>query len=159
MLRRTLMDRYRLLLPVLTLSSIPFCLVAAQSFPTLDGSWRGKLSVASISYPTAQDSIASPNYRIEINNKNVQVYRDEKEVKPGAFRIEQHKTNAIVFAMDSGKDNEGLWVETWVFAITLKDPNTIIVDYDWLVNNTDLPTNNDHSKISTVATGEFHRSP
>ena len=37
----------------------------------------------------------------------------EVEVKPGKFKVERTATNMIAFAIDSGEDKDGVWVETW----------------------------------------------
>jgi len=79
------------------------------------------------------------------------------EVKPGRFKVERVAANMIVFAIDSGKDNEGVWVETWAFAITQKDRNTLITNLYRVVNNTDLPLNIDYSKFSSAKAGELKR--
>jgi hypothetical protein len=60
-------------------------------------------------------------------------------------------------AIDSGKDNDGVWVETWAFVITQKDRNTLITNLYRVVNNTDLPLNIDYSKFSSAKAGELKR--
>jgi hypothetical protein len=55
------------------------------------------------------------------------------------------------------RDNEGTWVETWVFAVTQKDRETLIAGFLRLVNNNDLPLSVDHSKFSGAETGELQR--
>lgn len=78
-------------------------------------------------------------------------------MKPGNFRVERHLTNAIVMAINSGLDNEGLWVETWAYVVTPKDRNTLIANLVRVVNNNNLPLTNDHSKFSSALIGELQR--
>ena len=79
------------------------------------------------------------------------------EVKRGEFRVFPYMTNAVVFASDSGNDEEGTWVETWNFTLTLKDSNAMLADYSRIVNNLALPLSSDHSKFGVQAFGELKR--
>ena len=62
------------------------------------------------------------------------------EVKPGAFRIAQHKTNATIYAIDSASDvydttGSGGWVESWTFTLTHKDAGTLYAGWWRAVSN------------------------
>jgi hypothetical protein len=63
--------------------------------------------------------------------------------------------NAVVFGSHSG----GRWVESQAFAITLKNPETLLVVFSRVVNNRDVPGQppGSKSKISMAAVGEFYR--
>ena len=68
----------------------------------------------------------------EVSGEKVRVFwgKHRTEVKPGSFHLTTHKTNAIVYAMDSAADvmdktGSGGWVETWTFTITHKDRNSL----------------------------------
>ncbi|MGZ5106019.1 MAG: hypothetical protein ACXWHB_15935 [Usitatibacter sp.] len=60
-------------------------------------------------------------------------------------------------SMDSGKDEDGTWVETWTFAMSLTDPDHMLVHWTRIVNNLDLPRAKKGSKFSSVGMGEFAR--
>ncbi len=78
-------------------------------------------------------------------------------VKPGGFKFYRLATNAIAFSMDSGKDEDGTWVETWSFVMTLLDANHMIVHWTRVVNNIDMPIREKGSKFSSVGMGELVR--
>ena len=99
--------------------------------------------------------------KITIKNQQVYVFsgseKEPKEIKPGQFQIKRHLTNAVIFAINSGNDNEGRWVETWVLAITQKNQSTLIANFVRVVNNLDLPPGNDHGQFSLAYAGEMQR--
>jgi hypothetical protein len=130
----------------------------AQDFGPVNGTWEG--SLGPVSGPGLFASDKPLLIRIIVRDEGVQVFTGENfndEVKPGRFKVERVAANMIVFAIDSGKDNEGVWVETWAFAITQKDRNTLITNLYRVVNNTDLPLNIDYSKFSSAKAGELKR--
>lgn len=128
----------------------------------LDGSWEGELTFLQ-GANLNQTQPRTGRYRITIQGTSVRVYfilsDDVKEVKSGKFHMEDLMTNAVIFAMDSGKDDEGTWVETWVFSLTEKDKDTLLVNFSRMVNNIDLPLTSEHSKFAKEATGELKRLP
>jgi hypothetical protein len=112
-----------------------------------DGAWEGTLKYID---PSAYDSLRGYNIpdgvglRIVISGNNASVfYKNEdgwSEVKPGLFHIVAHKTNAIVYAIESSRDvmdetGQGGWVETWNFTITHKDRSSLYVFFNRAVNN------------------------
>jgi len=131
---------------------------AAEDFSSLDGTWEGDLKSIDL---TGEGKATTSWRRIIIQDGQARVFykRDEKinEVKPGKFRVERQLTNAVIVAIDSGHDNEGTWVETWAFAVTQKDKNTLITNFMRQVNNINLPLSVSYSKFSAVATGELSR--
>ncbi|MGZ5038340.1 MAG: hypothetical protein ACXWG1_08860 [Usitatibacter sp.] len=78
-------------------------------------------------------------------------------VNPGKFALARLSTNAVAVSMDSGKDEDGTWVETWTFAMSLTDPDHMLVHWTRIVNNLDLPRAKKGSKFSSVGMGEFAR--
>ena len=78
--------------------------------------------------------------------------------KDWQFQVQRKLTNAVVSAINSGRDDDGLWVETWVFALTQKDRNTLISNWFWVMNNNNLPLTTDYGKFSLAARGELHRT-
>jgi TonB family protein len=130
------------------------------NFGSFDGSWEGDLTFLQGATLSQKESTTA-RYRITIQDTDVHVYslRSDglKEIKPGKFHIEHVMTNAVLYAMDSGRDEEGTWVETWVFALTQKDADNLLANFSRLVNNVDLPLTNDHSKFAKEVTGELRR--
>jgi len=124
---------------------------AAEDFGSLDGTWEGDLKSIDL---TGEGKATTAWRRIIIQDGQARVFykRDEKinEVKPGKFRVERQLTNAVIVAIDSGNDNKGTWVETWAFAVTQKDKNTLITNFMRQVNNINLPLSAGHSVPSPI---------
>ena len=79
------------------------------------------------------------------------------ETKPGQFRITRLGPNAVLSATDSGRDEESLWVETWVLALTLHSNDRLLVEFVRMVHNTDLPESVAHKRFSFGAVGILER--
>ncbi|MGA8150221.1 MAG: TonB family protein [Terriglobales bacterium] len=129
---------------------------------SLDGTWEGDLVFvrgATLRYTNS----TSRRCRITIQGSEVHVYnvqpQDVREVKPGRFHIERLMTNPVIYATDSGHDNEGTWVETQVLAVTLKNGTALLTNFARVVNNLNLPISSDHSKFAVEAAGEFKLMP
>ena len=131
-------------------------------FGSLDGTWEGDLAFLQ-GATLSQKEPATGRYRITIQGSAVHVYmvrpQDLREVKPGLFHIERLMTNAVISASQSGQDNEGTWVETWVFTVTQENGTTLLTNFARVVNNIDLPLSNDHSKFAKEAAGELKLIP
>jgi TonB family protein len=129
---------------------------------SLDGTWEGDLTFLQ-GATLSPKGVAMARYRITIQGSSVQVYvvqpQGVKEIKPGAFHIEHLLTNAVIYATQSGKDHEGTWVETWVFAVTREDGTTLLTNFGRVVNNIDLPLSHDDSKFAKAAAGELKLNP
>jgi hypothetical protein len=81
------------------------------------------------------------------------------DINPGKFQFIRLATNAIAISLNSGLDEDGTWVETWSFAMTLTDPDHMLVHWTRIVNNVDLPRHEKGSKFSSVGMGELLRIP
>ena len=150
--------------PILTGLALILVAVPAwgQDLGTLNGTWEGSLTP--VNAPAFYEWTEPYVFRIVISENNAQVFRSTKgaafkEVKPGAFHIMQHRTNAVVVAIDSGNDNDGMWVQTYNFSVTLKDQNTLITNWYNVVNNTGIPLSSATSKFTGAAAGELTRVP
>ena len=92
-----------------------------------------------------------------------QVIRSKKgeqtksEINPGKFQFVRLITNAVARSIESGNDDDGTWVETWLFGMTLNDQNHMTVHWTRIVNNLDMPLSKKGSKFSSVGMGEFVR--
>lgn len=81
----------------------------------------------------------------------------KSEISPGKFRFGYLATNAIAITLDTGDDEDGTWVETWSFVMTLTDPDHMTVHWTRMVNNIDMPKDKKGSKFSIVSMGELVR--
>jgi hypothetical protein len=134
----------------------------AADLGTLDGTWEGNLVAGSV--PSSLGPGRPYTVRIVIDRGNARVFAHDvsggpfQEIKPGVFRVARLGPNGVVVAMEQGQDNEGTWVETWTFVVTLKTRDTLIANFYRVVNNVDLPLSVDHSKFSEAQAGELTRT-
>jgi hypothetical protein len=156
--------RVRLLWFLLMATGILFSRpVAARDIDSFDGTWEGKLEVVDgtskkdESFERTKAAYGKSSFKITMHRQRASVYFGEAEAKPGKFRAQIYMTNAVVFASDTGEDNDGRWVETWNFAMTQKNPETLIVVFSRVVNNLDVPGQPHRNKFFVVAVGEFRR--
>lgn len=124
----------------------------------LDGTWEGELPTVY----TDQPGFRKPHLvKISIQGDQAKVYfRDLdgwSEVKPGAFHIRRHKSNAIIHAIDDGWDIDGNWVETWVVSVVRIDDEKMRATYQRYVNNIHLPRHAAHASMVRIAEGTFRR--
>jgi hypothetical protein len=151
------------------LAALLFCVlipigVSAQDFGPLDGTWQGQLKWLDTGDGRRHGDAFTQ--KIIIQGQGARVFRFKGEqaeeitwdaTKEWPFQVQRKLTNAVVFAINSGRDDDGLYVETWVFALTQKDRNTLIASLSWVMNNNNLPLSVDYSKFSLAAKGELHR--
>jgi hypothetical protein len=139
-----------------------FCTLApdepvAQDFGSLDGTWEGQMKFVDIQ---GNGKTGTYMLRLVIKDQGARVFNikdgEASEIK-GKYEVHRLLTNAVIFQINSGQDNEGRWVETWVFVVTQKDRNTLITHWLRVVNNNNLPLSVDHSKFSVAATGDLVR--
>jgi hypothetical protein len=138
---------------------------AARDVGSLEGTWEGKLEVIDSGCskdPDCEKRTKAAHekslFKITIHGQMASVYLGEAEVKPNLFKARVYMTNAVVFASSAGEDQDGEWVETWNFALTQKNAETLIVCFSRVVNNLDLPEERNGSKFGILAAGEFHRT-
>ena len=134
----------------------------AADLGTLDGTWEGTLAVMPL--PSSPGPDHTYTIRIAIAGARASVFTQSvsgapfREVKPGVFRVARLGPNGVVLAMEQGQDNEGTWVETWAYVVTLKSRDTLVANFYRVVNNVDLPLSVDHSKFSEAQAGELSRT-
>jgi hypothetical protein len=80
------------------------------------------------------------------------------EISPGRFSFTRLATNAVAVSIEQGRDEDGTWVETWNFVMTLQDANHMVVHWTRVVNNLDIPADKKGSKFSSVAMGILVRN-
>lgn len=130
----------------------------ALDFGSVIGTWEGSLNP--VNGPGLVASDKRLPIRMIVRDDGAQVFTGETfevEAKPGKFKVERTATNMIVFEIDTGEDNDGVWVETWAFVTTQKDRDTLITNFYRVVNNTEMPMSARDSKFSTAKAGELKR--
>lgn len=126
-----------------------------------DGTWSG---VVKCLYDPGiwPDDECDVSFTFTIQGQDLritQVIRSKKgeetksEINPQKFRFLKLSTNAVAVSMDSGNDEDGSWVETWSFVMTLADPTHMIAHWTRVVNNVDMPIEKKGSKFSSVGMG------
>jgi hypothetical protein len=158
------MHRLGFLLAVLLFCVLIPIGVSAQDFGPLDGTWQGQMKWLDMGNRGRHGDAFTQ--RIIIQGQGARVFRFKGEqtdeitwdaTKEWQFQVQRKGTNAVISAINSGRDDDGLFVETWVFALTQKDRNTLISSLLWVMNNNNLPLTKDYSKFSLAATGELQR--
>ncbi len=135
-----------------------------------DGTWEGTITLKSIDLKTSEPTGSAFGivYRIAVNDAAVRVFTFNKnknawnESKPNTFRIVRHKTNAVIYAIDSAQDvmdktGSGGWVETSIFIITHKDKDSLYVYRTRAVNNYLDPPTKEGSRFFHAGLGELGR--
>ena len=137
---------------------------SAQDFGPLDGTWQGQMKWLDTGNSRRHGEAFAQ--RIIIQGPGARVFRFKGEqpdeitwdsTKEWPFQVQRKGTNAVISAINSGRDDDGQFVETWVFAVTQKDRNTLISSLLWVMNNNNLPLGVDYSKFSLAAMGELRR--
>ena len=153
------------------LAILLFCIlvpigVCAQDFGSLDGTWEGQMKWFDTG--DRQRHGEAFTQRIIIQGQEARVFRFKgtqmEEItwdttKQWPFQVQRKLTNAVISAINSGRDDDGMFVETWVLAVTQKDRNTLISNLFWVMNNNNLPLTVNYSKFSLAAKGELRRVP
>jgi hypothetical protein len=136
--------------------------VDAESF---NGTWQGKIDFDKEAFLAETSTPAAGQvFRIVIHDEIVHVYIKEKdafeEAFEGMFHLARVSANAVIYATQTLPDAPVPWVETWVFVVTQKDANALIVQYVRLVNEVDAPPLSiPQSKFAARGAGEFKRQP
>lgn len=131
-----------------------------ESCAGLAGSWEGTLSVRG----DESKSVAGGNdlrLRLVFAGPQARVFLVEggswMEAKSGSFAARCLGPSAIVHAIDSDRDLDGTWVESWVIAVTARSRDEVLARWVRMVNNLDLPLENRSSKFSFDGLGTLRR--
>ncbi|MCE9523732.1 MAG: hypothetical protein K8S25_15040 [Alphaproteobacteria bacterium] len=132
----------------------------AEASRGLDGVWEGALAIVQVGVPTAAKH-KTWTLRVEIDGESARVWYkpdiDWVEVEQ-PFRVQRLRSNAVITSIESGRDEEGVWVETWSVALAQKSDGAALAVYSRLVNNENLPLTSDHKAFSVAATGDLSRT-
>jgi hypothetical protein len=122
----------------------------------LAGPWAGSLLVAKATGPGEADD--ELKLRLVFAGDVPRVYIEERghwmEAKPGSFRSRCLGPTAIVHALDSGRDDDGTWVEGWTLTVTTRDADSLLARWTRVVNNIDSKK---AGKFASGATGVLER--
>jgi hypothetical protein len=158
--RRVMLTSFSLLI---ALVNAPSAFAQRPLIGSLDGAWEGTLhDIAGRGLDVVPNQPPGV-FRIFLQDEIVQIFIRESdafvEVKPGRFTVQRRGSNAIISSIDNdpGSPLGSSWVETWTFAVTLKDTNTLIVNYLRVVNNNQLEATVDGARFTLMRTGEFQR--
>ena len=126
------------------------------------GSWEGTLNA--FNGPNFIDATGlSGSFRIVIdaNNSVAVFYRkkngDSEEAKRGSFALSTWGSQAVVWAIDSGHDQDGTWVEGWTFCLVHLDGDTLVAYWLRNVNNLDIARTDSNYHFAYGYSGQMHR--
>jgi hypothetical protein len=127
---------------------------------TLQGTWEGSLTRGSV--PTGDKSPTwekNAQVRLVIAKGKVSVYtgRDGewRESKPGKYQLKVLDTNAVIYSITTGKDKDGVWVETHSFVVTVIDSTHVHVMWQRQVRNKDMDVSNPDAVWGVMSYGEL----
>lgn len=131
---------------------------------SFDGKWSGKAKCLYDPQMWPEDE-CDVGFDFVIEGTHLQATQTIRSKKGEAtssalapMRFKRELTNALAYSIESGQDEDGTWVETIAFVLTLKDPDHLIVHWTRVVNNIDVPLAKKGSKFSSVGMGEMVRS-
>jgi hypothetical protein len=128
---------------------------------SLDGFWEGTLAI------TARQNDRSPRQdpvvtRLTLDGDaarvRVLVRGTWEDVKPGFFQVRRHQASAVIHAINNGWDDDGNWIETWVFSVTLVDHDHLRAVYHRVVNNVHVDRQDDQAVWWYMAAGDLKRA-
>lgn len=144
---------------VAVVGALAFSPAFAQGAAPLDGAWEGSLAMVHGAGLGERD-YPPQTWRFVIAGDTARAFllRDGKtqEIKPGKFRLLRERSNAVMTAVDSGKDKDGEWIETEAFELLQRSPEEVLVTFAGAVNNVAQSLDQPTSKFMTVRTGVFH---
>ena len=124
----------------------------------LDGVWEGHIE----GFPgpeLLEEKLWSHDLRLTIDGKTADVsFRWEEGWRDhGKFRVARHQTNAVLWRIHSGGDEECAWTETWSFTVSQEVADTLRVYWYRIVNNQDC-TDKKYGYGAFAAAGRLTRT-
>ena len=163
MLRLSLISAF---LAAMLVSSATCSYAASAKQPNIPeefrGQWQGTLRRAKLPEMTKDFEWShSARVRIDISSTETRVYfwisEKWQEIKPRSFGITVFDTNAVITSITSGTDFDGVWVETWSFALSRIDSNRIHASSHRQVNNKNLHRDHPNAAWASIAFGVLER--
>ncbi len=136
--------------------------LGASSKFKYEGTWEGVLSRGSVPKDGKEIKWESTyQLRLAFSGGKVSVYQGRdgewREIKPGKFKLETLDTNAVIFAIATGQDKDGVWVETQSFSVTVIDSTHLNVMWQRQVKNKDMEVSNPDAVWGVMAYGTLTR--
>jgi hypothetical protein len=127
-----------------------------------EGTWEGTLSDASVPKEDKEITWRKTNQvRLVFTKGKVSVYHfrdgEWRESKPGNYSISILDTNAIIASITTGRDADGVWVETRSLQLTAIDPTHLHVLWQRQVKNKDMEPSNPNAVWGVMGYGELTR--
>ena len=131
----------------------------------LYGEWEGKVNYEYFENVTSTKKY-SKALKIELNPTEIYFYyKDEKGewVRLGnrylnSFKFFFEKNTVSGYFLKSGQDEDGIWVESQTFFLTLKDENNILIYSMRSVNNTSIKDSVPGTKWNETGVGELKKA-
>jgi hypothetical protein len=122
----------------------------------LYGEWEGNLVMLNAKLPDIPKGFRL-RLHIDEDGLAVEVYdKDQwRQAKPGHFVGSMLGPSAVYYALDSGDDEDGTWVESWTFSLTVSESGTLQVEWSRVVNNVDIARPS--GKFHYSGAGTLHR--
>jgi hypothetical protein len=146
------------------ISQLPVAGAGAPACPEqmgLDGTWEGTLGIVARDHeggPTQQPVVTRLTIRGDVVSVKVLLSGAWKDIKPESFQIRRHKATAVIQAIDDGWDDDGNWIEGWVFTVSIVDHEHLRAVYHRVVNNANAPRGSHQAVWWYMAAGDLKRS-
>lgn len=125
----------------------------------LNGAWEGSLPIGGSG--TGGSALDELKVRLIFTAGSPKVQHMERgkwaETMPGSFQARCRGPSAVVHAIDSARDNDGTWFESWVLTVTMREKDALLVKWVRMVNNVDVPLSKSSSKFTAEAAGVLQR--
>lgn len=129
----------------------------AEACRQLEGTWEGKLPTRKASGAEAGELML----RVVIGGPAPRVFVAHGpawgEAKEGAWEQRCLGPSAVLHAIDSARDGDGEWVESWVVALTRNDEEELLAHWSRMVHNVQMPLENPSARFANGATGGLKR--
>lgn len=126
----------------------------SQNINDFNGTWIGEVEII---YSSQVPEITKKNVKIKIviNRNNVDIYTFKtnlnargkyltnwKEFMKDKLEIRMHDSNAIITGIDSGRDDNGKWVDSLAVELSRIDRKYAWVNFSKQINNSDKSQQN-----------------
>jgi hypothetical protein len=138
----------------------PYGFMSSDPMFQFVGTWEGTLE--GHSGPNLVAGAGSKiAFRIVIDPQQAHVFQqlDSRwsEMKPGTFSVYNWGSQAVVYSLTSGTDEDGTWVEGSSFTLMHNSPSSLIVYWLRTVNNLNLSADNPDFYFTWEFSGEMHK--
>ncbi|HVI26002.1 MAG TPA: hypothetical protein VM576_07420 [Xanthomonadaceae bacterium] len=126
-----------------------------------DGAWEGVLT--GHGGPDLVDGAGMQRaFRIEVGAGQARVFQQLRgqwsEMKPGTFTVSAWGSQAVLYSLTSGQDEDGTWVEGSSFTLVRTSPDAVVAYWLRTVNNLDLPQEHPDHHFAWEFSGEMRKA-